>query len=68
MLNGETRRASVPPDTSSQTAWEDADHKRNLFPYRCKRSPEHQTDQTKIELPHSILSLKQQVQRHEKEY
>jgi hypothetical protein len=26
-LNGETRRAPVPPDTSIQAAWEDADHK-----------------------------------------
>jgi hypothetical protein len=25
-LNGESRRAPTPPDTSSQTAWEDADH------------------------------------------
>jgi hypothetical protein len=32
------------------------------------RLPEHQTDLTKIELPYSILSLKQQVQRLEKEY
>jgi hypothetical protein len=29
---------------------------------------EHQTDLTKIELPHNILSLKQQVQKLEKEY
>jgi hypothetical protein len=40
----------------------------NLFPYRCKRPPEHQTDQTKIELAHGILSFKQQVQRPVKEY
>jgi hypothetical protein len=26
-LNGETRRAPAPPDTSAQTTWEDADHK-----------------------------------------
>jgi chromosome segregation ATPase len=26
---------------------------------RCKRPPEHQTDLTKIELPHSILSLRE---------
>jgi hypothetical protein len=37
--------------------------RKNLCPYRCKRPPEHQTGQTKIELPHSILSLKQQIQR-----
>jgi esterase/lipase len=36
--------------------------------YRCMRLPEHQTDVTKIEPPHGILSLKQQVQRLEKEY
>jgi chromosome segregation ATPase len=40
----------------------------NLFPYRCKRPREHQTDQTKIDLLHSILSLKQQIQKLEKEY
>jgi hypothetical protein len=39
------------------------------IPIQCKRTPEHQTDQTKIELPHGILSSsKQQVQRPEKEY
>jgi hypothetical protein len=28
MLNGETRKAPVlPPDASTQTAWEEADHK-----------------------------------------
>jgi hypothetical protein len=26
-LNGDTRRAPAPPDTSTQTTWEDADHK-----------------------------------------
>jgi hypothetical protein len=30
--------------------------------------PEHQIDWTKRELPHDILSLKQQAQRIEKEY
>jgi hypothetical protein len=34
---------------------------------RCKRPPEHQTDQTKIKLPHGISSLKQQAQKPEKE-
>jgi hypothetical protein len=37
-------------------------------PIRCKRPPEHQTDQIKIELPHDISSLKQQVQKLGKEY
>jgi hypothetical protein len=32
------------------------------------RTRGHQTDLTKIELPHDILSLKQQAQRTEKEY
>jgi hypothetical protein len=32
------------------------------------KPPGHQTDLTKIELPHDILSLKQQTQRLEKEY
>jgi chromosome segregation ATPase len=39
-----------------------------LFPYRCKRPPGHQTDQIKIELPHDISSLNQQVQKLRKEY
>jgi hypothetical protein len=38
------------------------------MPIRYRNPPEHQTDLTKIELPHNILSLKQQVQRLEKEY
>jgi uncharacterized phage infection (PIP) family protein YhgE len=37
------------------------------IPYRCKNPPEHQTHQTKIELPHGISSLKQPVQKLGKE-
>jgi hypothetical protein len=33
-----------------------------------RKHPKHQTDLTKIEKHHRILSLKQQVQRLEKEY
>jgi hypothetical protein len=33
-----------------------------------RKPAEHQRDLTKIELPHNILALKQQVQRLEKEY
>jgi hypothetical protein len=40
----------------------------SLFPFRDRKPPGHQTDLTKIELPHDILSLKQQAQRIEKEY
>jgi hypothetical protein len=36
------------------------------MPIQVQRPPEHQTDLTKIEAPHGILSLKQQVQRSEK--
>jgi hypothetical protein len=39
-----------------------------FFPFRHRKPPGHQTDLTKIELSHSILSLKEQVQRIEKEY
>jgi hypothetical protein len=39
-----------------------------IMPYLYKKPPEHQRDLTKIELPHDILSLKQQVQRLEKEH
>jgi predicted phage tail protein len=35
---------------------------------RYKKPPGHQIDLTKIEIPHDILSLKQQAQRIEKEY
>jgi hypothetical protein len=38
-----------------------------ICPYRYRKSPENQTDLTKIELLHDILSLKQQVWRLEKE-
>jgi hypothetical protein len=33
-----------------------------------RKPPGYQTDLTKIELPHDIVSLKQQAQRIEKEY
>jgi hypothetical protein len=40
-----------------------------LCPLKHRKSPGHQKDLTKIEPPpHSILSLKQQTQRKEKEY
>jgi hypothetical protein len=38
------------------------------MPIQIRKPPEHQTDLTKIELPHNILLLKQQVQKLEKEY
>jgi hypothetical protein len=38
------------------------------MPNTYRKPPEHQTDLTKIELLHDILSLKQKVQRVEKEY
>jgi oligoribonuclease NrnB/cAMP/cGMP phosphodiesterase (DHH superfamily) len=37
-----------------------------ICPFRYRKPPGHQT--TKIELPHDILSLKQQAQTIEKEY
>jgi hypothetical protein len=37
------------------------------MPIQVKEPPEHRTDPTKIELPYNISSLKQQVQRLEKE-
>jgi hypothetical protein len=39
-----------------------------IMPFRYRKPQGHQTDLTKIELPHDILSLKQQAQRTEKEY
>jgi tRNA A37 N6-isopentenylltransferase MiaA len=41
---------------------------REIYSHKCKGPTEHETDQTKIEIPHSILSLKQQIQRPKKEY
>jgi hypothetical protein len=41
---------------------------RKFCPFRYRKPPGHQTDLTKIELPHNILSLKQQAQRIWKEY
>jgi hypothetical protein len=38
------------------------------MPIRYRKPPGHQTDLTKIELPHDILSSKQQTERMEKEY
>jgi hypothetical protein len=41
---------------------------KKTMPFRYRKPPGHQTHLTKIELPHDILSLKQQAQRIEKEY
>jgi hypothetical protein len=38
-----------------------------LCPVRYRKPPEHRTDLTKIELPHDILSLKQQIKKLKKE-
>jgi hypothetical protein len=65
---GEEVQAKVMRNIFYKIITENFPNLENLCPYRCKRPPEHQTDQTKIELPHGILSLKQQIQRLEKEY
>jgi hypothetical protein len=39
-----------------------------VMPIQVRKPPGHQTDLTKTELPHDILSLKQQAQGIEKEY
>jgi oligoribonuclease NrnB/cAMP/cGMP phosphodiesterase (DHH superfamily) len=41
---------------------------KKVSPFTYKKPPGHQIDFIKIELPHNILSLKQQGQRTEKEY
>jgi hypothetical protein len=64
---GEEVQAKRMHNTFTKINTENFPIKRNLCPYRCTRPPEHQTDLTKIELTHGILSLKQ-VQRPEKEY
>jgi hypothetical protein len=37
-----------------------------LCPFRYRKLPGHQGDLAKIELPHNILSLKQEAQRIQK--
>jgi hypothetical protein len=39
-----------------------------VMPFKYRKLPGHQKDLSKRELPHDILSLKQQAQRLEKEY
>jgi hypothetical protein len=39
---------------------------RKFCPFRYRKPPGHQTDLTKIEHPHNILSLKQQAQNRER--
>jgi hypothetical protein len=39
-----------------------------LCPFRYRKPTGPQTDLAKVELPHDILSLKQQAQRIKKEY
>jgi hypothetical protein len=41
---------------------------KKTMPFSYRKLAGHQTDLTKTELPHDILSLKQQTQRIEKEY
>jgi hypothetical protein len=40
---------------------------RKFYPLRYRKPPGHQTDLSKVEPPHSIISLKQQAQRTKKE-
>jgi hypothetical protein len=47
---------------------ENSQNYRKLCLFRYRKPPGHQTDMTKIELPHNILSLKQKAQTIEKEY
>jgi hypothetical protein len=39
---------------------------RKFYPFKYRKPPKLQTDLTKIEPPHGILSLRQQAQRIEK--
>jgi hypothetical protein len=41
---------------------------KKLCPFKYRKPPGHKTELTKTELPHNILSLKQQSQKIEKEY
>jgi hypothetical protein len=65
---GEEVQAKAMRNIFNKIITENFPHLRNLFPYKCKRPPEHQTDKTKIDLPHGILSFKQQIQRPKKQY
>jgi hypothetical protein len=52
----------------SETITENFQISRKFCAFGYRKPPGHQTDFTKIESPHGILSLKQQAQRTEKEY
>jgi hypothetical protein len=52
----------------NKTITENCPNLEKFIPIQMQRTPEHQTDQIKIELLHDILSLKQQIQRPVKEY
>jgi hypothetical protein len=47
---------------------ENFSNQEKVVPIQVQEPPGHQMDFTKTELPHNILSLKQQAQRLEKEY
>jgi hypothetical protein len=67
-MEGHSRRTEQTEDRISECEDEMAIKGKTKGPFRYRKPPEYLSDLTKIELPHGILSLKQQEQRLEKEY
>jgi hypothetical protein len=65
---GEEVQAKGAHNTFNKIITENFPVLRNNCPFRYRKPPGHQTDLTKIEHPHSILSLKQLAKRTEKKY
>jgi hypothetical protein len=65
---GEEMQAKGIHNIFNKIITEDFPNLEKLQPFRYRKTTGHQTDLIKIELPHEILSLKQQTQRIEKEY
>jgi hypothetical protein len=65
---GEEVQAKGIHDIFNKIITENFPNLEKVMPFRYRKPPGHQTDLIKIELPHNILSLKQQAQRIEKEY
>jgi hypothetical protein len=67
-IKGEEVQAKGICNIFNKTIKESFPNLEKTMPFRYRVPPGHQTDLTKIQLPNDILSLKQQVQRIDKEY
>jgi hypothetical protein len=67
-IEGEEVQAKGMRNIFNKIITENFSNLEKTMPIQVQEASEHQTDLTKIELPHDILSLKQQLQRLEKDY